>query len=315
MNMMAPAVTKLRRRRLSERAKEEIAAFLFISPWIIGFLVFTAGAMFFSFGLSFFKADLLTGKSFVGIEHYKDLFTSDSLFVKSVLNTFLYTLGVVPIATVLSLLVALLLNQGVWLQGIWRTIYYIPSLVSGVAVAILWIWLFAPKEPTKGLVNQFLSVFGIDPGPGWIYSETWALPAIMIMSLWAVGHTMLIYLAGLQSVPTTLYEVAAIDGAGPFRRFWHVTIPMITPTIFFNVVINFIGSFQVFTFALVATEGGPNNATLTMVLYLYRKSFEQFHFGLASAIGWVLFAIILLFTILIFRSSATWVYYEGEIRK
>ena len=304
MNMTVPAVPKVARRRLSERTKEEIAAFLFISPWIIGFLVFTAGAMLFSFGLSFFKADLLTGKSFVGIEHYKDLFTSDSLFAKSIVNTFLYTLGVVPIATVLSLLVALLLNQGVWVQGIWRTIYYIPSLVSGVAVAILWIWLFAPTEPTKGLVNQFLSVFGIDPGPGWIYSETWALPAIMIMSLWAVGHTMLIYLAGLQSVPTTLYEVAAIDGAGPLRRFWHVTIPMITPTIFFNVVINFIGSFQVFTFALVATEGGPNNATLTMVLYLYRKSFEQFHFGLASAVGWILFAIILVFTIVIFRSSA-----------
>ena len=315
MSATAPAGIRPSRRRLSERAKEEIAAFLFISPWIIGFVVFTAGAMLFSFGLSFYKADLLTGKKFVGIEHYVDLFTSDRLFVKSLVNTFLYTLGVVPVATVLSLLVALLLNQGVWFQGIWRTIYYIPSLVSGVAVAILWIWLFAPTEPTKGLVNQFLSVFGIDPGPGWIYSETWALPAIMIMSLWGVGQTMLIYLAGLQSVPTTLYEACSIDGAGPLRRLWHVTIPLITPTIFFNVVINFIGSFQVFTFALVATEGGPNNATLTMVLYLYRKSFEQFHFGLASAIGWILFAIILILTLLIFRSSAAWVYYEGELRK
>ncbi|MCY3894900.1 MAG: sugar ABC transporter permease [Chloroflexi bacterium] len=315
MSATAPAGARPSQRRLSERAREEIAAFLFISPWIIGFVVFTAGAMLFSFGLSFYKADLLTGKKFVGIEHYVDLFTSDRLFVKSLVNTFLYTLGVVPVATVLSLLVALLLNQGVWFQGIWRTIYYIPSLVSGVAVAILWIWLFAPTEPTKGLVNQFLSVFGIDPGPGWIYSETWALPAIMIMSLWGVGQTMLIYLAGLQSVPTTLYEACSIDGAGPLRRFWHVTIPLITPTIFFNVVINFIGSFQVFTFALVATEGGPNNATLTMVLYLYRKSFEQFHFGLASAIGWALFAIILILTLLIFRSSAAWVYYEGELRK
>ncbi len=271
--------------------------------------------MAFSLGLSFFKTDLLTGKKFIGFEHYADLLTSDPLFVRSVVNTFLFTLGVVPVATILSLLVAMLLNRGVWFQGVWRTVYYIPSLVSGVAVAILWIWLFAPVEPTKGLVNQGLSIFGIDPGPGWIYSEDWALIAIMIMSLWSVGQTMLIYLAGLQSVPTTFYEAASIDGAGPLRRFWHVTIPMLTPTIFFNVVINFIGSFQIFTFALIATEGGPNNATLTMVLYLYRKSFEQFHFGYASAVGWILFGIIMFFTVFMFRSSSVWVYYEGELRR
>jgi len=295
--------------RLSMRAKEEIAGYICISPWVIGFLVFTAGAMGYSLGLSFFESDMLTGTRFVGFDNYVKLL-NDSLFMKSLKVTSIYTFGTVPLRVALALLIALLLNQRIFLRGPLRTAYYLPSVVSGVAVAILWFWLLSP---TKGLVNKVLSVFGI-PGPLWLYSETWALPALMIMSLWGVGGSMLIYLAGLQGIPTVLYEAAKIDGAGALSRFFRITLPMITPTIFFNLVMNIIGSYQVFTQALVATAGGPNNATLTMVLYLYRKGFQQFHFGYASAIAWVLFFIILVFTLLIVRSSAAWVYYEGEVK-
>jgi multiple sugar transport system permease protein len=195
--------------------------------------------------------------------------------------------------------------------GVWRTLYYMPSVVSGVAVAILWAWMFNPEF---GLINSGLALIGIK-GPRWVFSQQWALPAFVIMSLWGVGGNMLLYLAGLQGIPTPLYEAAKIDGANAFRCFLSITIPMMTPTIFFNLVMNFIGSFQIFTQSYIMTQGGPNNATLTMVLLLYRKGFQQFRFGYASAIAWVLFAIVFVFTILLLKSSELWVFYEGEIKK
>ncbi len=293
------------------RRAEMWAGYLCISPWIISFLLLTAGAMVFGLALAFFETDLLSEVKFVGLGNFTRL-VDDKLFAKSLINTAYYTFTTVPVSTVAAFFMALILNQGVWGQGIFRTIYYLPSVVSGVAVSIIWIWLFSPQ---KGLINQFLALFGVSPGPRWFYSEEWAMPGLIIMSLWGVGGAMLIYLAGLQGIPKEMYEASEIDGAGPFRRLIAITVPMMTPTIFYNVIMNIIGSFQVFTSAFVATQGGPNNATLTLVLYLYRKSFQQFRFGYASAISWALLLIIMIFTVLVFRSSSAWVYYESELRK
>lgn len=295
---------------MSQRRTEELMAYLFIAPWLIGFVILTLGAMMFSLGLSTFDTDLLSSSTFVGAQNYLDLAT-DPLFIQAVGVTFLYTVLVVPIGTTLALLVALLLNQKVRPLGFWRTVYYLPAVVSGVAVAILWGWVLNPQA---GLLNQGLALLGL-PGPRWFASEQWAVPGLVLISLWGTGTNMLLYLAGLQSIPTEIQEAARIDGASAFRVFWHITLPLLTPTVFFNVVINIIGSFQVFTTAYVLTQGGPNNATLTMVLYIYRLGFQLFHFGYASAVAWVLFAIILIFTLLIVRSSSAWVYYEGGLRR
>ena len=296
--------------RLSQRAREEIVGYLCISPWILGFLVFTAGAMLFSLGLVFYKTDLLTGFKFVGLRNIVKM-SRDPLFQKSLGVTSYYAFATVPLSLVIGLLIALGLNQGLWAQGLWRTLYYLPSVTSGIAVSMLWLWMF---HPDAGLLNQALRMIGIE-GPRWLYSERWAIPAFIIMGTWGAGGNMLLYLAGLQGIPTHLYEAARIDGASSWRCFCVITLPMLSPTIFFNLIMGIIGSFQVFTQALVMTNGGPNNATLTIMLYLYRKGFEQFQFGYASAIAWCLFFIVLLLTLLVLRSSAVWVYYEGEVRR
>jgi multiple sugar transport system permease protein len=300
---------RVRRRGLSLRAREELAGYAFISFWIIGFVVFTLGAMLASLVLTGFKTDLMTGYRFAGAKNFAGLF-SDKLFRKALGVTSVYTFSSVPLRLVFALAIAMLLNQRLPVLGLWRLLYYVPSVVSGVAVAVLWSWMFQPKF---GLINSFLKTLGIK-GPLWLISEEWALPAIVIMSLWGVGGGMLIYLAGLQSIPTHLYEAAKIDGAGILHQFWHITLPMLSPTIFFNLIMNIIGSYQVFGASYIMTQGGPNNATLTVVLLLYRVAFEQFRFGYASAMAWALFLIILVFTLLVIRSSQAWVYYEGEVR-
>ncbi|MBV7333753.1 sugar ABC transporter permease [Chloroflexi bacterium TSY] len=291
----------------SQRRQDLVTAYLCLLPWMIGFLSFVFGPMLFSLGLSFYESDLLTRSYFVGLDNYRELF-QEELFWKSLRVTFTYAFTTVPLGTTIALLIALVLNQKLLGLGIWRTIYYLPTVISGVAVSLLWLQIFNPRA---GLLNNFLAIFGIQ-GPTWLYSSTWALPALIIMSIWGVGANMLLYLAGLQGIPTHLYEAATIDGANGWRRFWHVTIPMLTPTIFFNVTISLIGAFQFFTQAFIMTEGGPNNATLSMVLFLYRKAFLQIRFGYASAAAWVLFGIIITFTLLFHRSSQRWVYYEGE---
>ncbi len=297
------------RRRFTQRTEDVFTAYLCLLPWIIGFFVFTLGPLIFSFGLSFFRADLLTRNIFIGLENYSEL-VRDSLFLKSLRVTAIYAFVSVPLGAVTALAVALLLNQKVVGLGLWRTVYYLPSVISGVAVAVLWMQIFNPR---MGLINNMLKVVGIE-GPSWIFDSDWALPSLIIMSLWAVGANMLLYLAGLQGIPTHLYEAAKIDGANIVRRFWHVTIPMLTPTIFFNVVISLIAAFQFFTQSFIMTNGGPNNSTLSMVLFLYRKAFQQTRFGYASAVAWVLFAIIIGFTLMFMRSSSWWVYYAGEER-
>jgi multiple sugar transport system permease protein len=311
---MTQLLQRIQRRRvmfsLSQRNEETVLAYLCLLPWIIGFLVFTLGPMIVSFLLAFTTTDMLTGIRFVGLDNFRDMF-QDELVFKSLSVTARYTLGSIPLGVFVSLAIALLLNQDIPARGIWRTLYYLPSVVSGVAVAILWSWIFNPRI---GLINSALKMVGIT-GPKWIFSEEWAIPSLIIMSLWGTGGNMLMYLAGLQGIPSALYDAAKIDGAGAIQRFWHVTLPMLSPTVFFTLVMGIIGAFQFFTEPLVMTQGGPNNATLSVLLYIYRKSFEQLHFGYASLLAWVLFLIILACTLLVIRSSSIWVYYEGELRR
>jgi len=296
---------------LTSRRKEALIAYLFLSPWIIGFLVFTIGAMIYSLRLSFFDTNLLTRNEYVGAGNYRALLDSP-VFWKALRITGTYTVVVVPVGTVLALGIALMLNNRLVLSGVWRTVYYLPAVVSGVSVAVVWNWVLNPSS--DGLMNQFLSLFGIG-SLRWFSSSDWALPGLILIALWGTGSNMLLYLAGLQSIPSDVKEAARVDGASPVRAFFSVTLPLLTPTIFFNVVINIISAFQVFTTVSVVTEGGPNNATLTMVYYLYREAFRTFNFGYASAIAWALFAVIMLFTLILVRSSSTWVHYEGALRK
>jgi multiple sugar transport system permease protein len=291
--------------------REALIFYLCLTPWILGFVVFIAGPMLASLWISLSDWDIMSPPKFVGLRNFAKLATNDPVFLKSLWVTTYYTFGSVPLGLVIGLLIALLMN--VKLPGItlFRTIYYLPSVVSGVAVALLWQWVFNPQ---MGVINGILWRFGIQ-GPGWIYSEQWVIPSLILMSLWGVGGSMIIYLAGLQGVPTELYEAAAIDGASKLRQFFAITLPMISPVLFFNLIIGIINSFQVFTSAFVMTQGGPNNGSLFLVLYLYRNAFQYFKMGYASALAWVLFAIILLLTLLTFRSSTLWVYYEGEVRK
>jgi multiple sugar transport system permease protein len=295
---------------LSQRAQEEIAAYIFLLPWLLGFIIFTAGAMLYSLGLSFFQSDLLSDTRFVGLGNYTRLL-DDDLFKQSVRVTALFTFLTVPIGTILALAIAMMLNQKVVALGFWRTAYYLPAVVSGIAVALIWSWVL---QPEYGLLNNFLASIGIQ-GPRWFLSEETAIYGLVMAALWGTGTNMLLYLAGLQSIPTELHEAAKIDGANAWQGFWRVTLPLLTPTIFFNVIINIIGSFQAVETALILTDGGPNNATLTMVLYLYRNAFQLFKFGYASAIGWALFALVMVLAIIVIRSSDYWVHYEGGLRK
>ncbi len=285
--------------------REAAYGYLFISPWLLGFFVFTLGPMLAALVISFFSTDFLTHATFDGLHWWRSLF-SDTLIRKAFLNTLYYVVVSVPLKSAFALLIAVLLNQGVRGQSVWRTIYYLPSVVSGIAVSVLWAWLY---HPDAGLINTLLHDVGIQ-GPRWIFDQHWAMPSLIIMALWAAGGPMLIYLAGLRSIPSALYEAAEIDGAGPVRRFIHVTIPMLTPTIFFNVVMNLIGSWQIFTQAYVMTQGGPNNATLTMVLQIYRTGFQYGEFGYASAQAWALFIVVLAFVLLALRGAISWVQYE-----
>ena len=290
--------------------REAVTFYVSILPWIFGFLVFTAGPMVASLWYSITDWNFISPASFIGIDNYMSLF-SDPLFAKSLWNTAYYTFVSVPLGLAGGLLVALLMNQTLPGITVFRTIYYLPAVVSGVAVAMLWKWIF---DPNYGMLNQALAWIGI-AGPQWIYSPDWVIPSFVIMSLWSVGGAMIIYLAGLQGVPTELYEAASLDGAGALRRFWNVTIPMISPVIFYNLVMGIIGSFQIFTSSLIMTKGGPNNASLFYVLYLYRHAFNYFSAGYASSLAWILFVIIMFFSLLVFRSSALWVYYEGSAKK
>jgi len=308
---MATIGARKKRRGLSLSRREAMWAYILISPWLIGFVWLTAGPMITSAVFSFAEYDLLNPLRLIGLANWRYMFTQDPLFWHSLRVTLTFSVVALPAGLVLGLALALLLNAKVPGLTIWRTVYYMPSVVSGVAVAVLWNQVFNPRF---GIINWILSWFGIR-GPGWLGSPDWALPALIIMALWGVGGGMIIYLAGLQSIPTTLYEAATIDGATMLQRFTHITLPLITPVIFYNLVIGIIGTFQYFTNAFVMTNGGPANATLFYNLYLYNNTFRYQRLGYGSALAWLLLFMVLIMTGLVFRSSSAWVYYEGELRK
>jgi multiple sugar transport system permease protein len=298
-------------RKLGRLTKKEIKDFyLYISPWLIGLIVFNLGPILASLVLSFTEWDILSPLRFTGIQNYLSCFFEDPLFRKSLWVTVYYVLSV-PLRVLFGLLVALLLNQKIKAVALFRTIYYLPSVISGVAVALLWLWVFNPEF---GLLNYLLWKFFHMNGPAWLFDERWVIPSFIIMSLWGVGGNMVIYLAALQGVPTSLYEAAEIDGANSWIKFWKITIPMISPAILFNLVMATINSFQIFTPGFIMTNGGPNNASLFYVLYLYRNAFQYFKMGYASTLAWILFVIIFICTLLIFKSSSRWVFYSGEAR-
>ena len=288
-----------------------VEGYLFISPWVLGFLAFTVGPMLGALALSFMKWTIFGTPMPVGVENYVRMFTDDPRLLKSLRVTFTYVIFGVPIHQFVALAMAVLLNVDVRGRNVFRTIFYLPAVVSGVAIAVIWLWIF---QPEFGLVNAFLkAALGIK-GPAWFASERWALPAIIIMTSWGVGGGMVIYLAALQNVPRHLYEAAELDGAGSPSKFWYITLPMISPAVFFNLTMGLIGGFQTFTVAYVTTGGGPVDATLFYALYLYENAYQNMRMGYASAMAWFLFLIILVFTLLQFWGSRQWVYYEGGVK-
>jgi multiple sugar transport system permease protein len=290
------------------RLKQAIEGYLFISPWIIGFVLFTAGPILASFVLSFFRWSLIRPPRLIWFDNYIVMFTKDPLFWQSLRVTVIYVVTAVPLQLIFALFLAILLNQKVRLIPLYRTMFYLPSQVSAVAVAVIFLWIYHPE---LGLINDLLRLVGIQ-GPAWLISTRWALPALIGMSLWSVGGAMIILLAGLQDIPPHLYEAAALDGAGELAKFRYVTLPMLSPVIFFILVLGIIASFQYFAQAYVMTRGGPLNATLFYALYLYLNAFNFLKMGYAAALAWILLLIIIAVTIWQLRLARHWVYYEFE---
>ncbi len=307
----SPSLPAARSSRVSRmRRSEIIEGILYLSPWIIGFTVFVAGPLLASIFMSFTKYNVLRPPVFVGLDNFVYAFTKDDLFLPSIWRTFYYALLLVPLGMIGSLFVAILLNQKLIATTIWRTLYFLPTLTPLVAAALLWRWML---NPDVGLVNYLLAKVGIE-GPGWLNSTTWAIPSLVIMGLWASvgGSRMIIFLAGLQDVPAELLESAEIDGAGTWAKFWNVTLPLISPTIFFNLVLGVIFALRTFEVAFIATNGGPARATWFISLHIYQNAFVSFDMGYASALSWVFFIIISGLTFLQFKLSGQWVFYQGE---
>ena len=294
-------------RRLSLARQEELIAYAFILPSLLGFLVFLVVPMIASLGISFYDWELLTPPSFVGPQNFANLLT-DRVFRDVMVNTLYYTFGLVPLNLVISLGLAVWLNAR-FLRGVvlYRSAFFLPVVTVTVAVALIWRWMY---EPRAGIIDAGLRAVGL-PGPTWLGDTHWAMPALIIMSVWkGFGYNMVLFLAGLSGIPVSLYEAAMIDGANAWQRFWRITLPLLSPVIFLAVVLTVISSFQVFDQALVMTNGGPANATNTIVLYIYQNGFQFFRMGYASAIGWVLFAVVFLFTLFQMRLQGRWVQYD-----
>lgn len=288
--------------------RESRQFFMYISPWIIGFLIFTLYPVVYSIILVFTNADMTGSGEFVGLENFKKAFSQDPLFYKSMLNTLYFVAVSVPLSLILSIIIAILLNQkNIKGMAIFRTAFYVPFITAGVAVTLLWGWIFNAQY---GLINYALSFFGIE-GINWLSDEKWAMPAIIIMTSWSIGNTIIITLAGLQDIPQQLYESAEMDGANRLVKFTSITLPMLTPTLFFNLVIGVINGFQIFTQPYVLTEGGPNYATYTIMMHIYNHAFKYGEMGYASTMAWILFTIIMILTLIVNRTSKHWVYYDN----
>lgn len=295
------------------RRREAIAGYLLLLPWILGFALFVAGPLIASAALSFTAFDVARPPRFVGLDNYINAFTTDDRFLASLGLTFVYAIVSVPLALLGSLMLALLLNQRLRGTSFYRTFFFLPSLTPAVAVAILWTWLL---QPDVGLFNYGLSLVGIT-GPKWLGSTEWAMPSLIVIALWTGigGNRMMIFLAGLQGVPQELYDAADIDGAGAVQKFRHITLPMISPTMFFNLVLGVIAALKVFTVAFIATGGGPAFSTWFIALHIWSQAFKYLEMGYASALAWIFTVILLALTVIQFRLSKLWVYYEGEESK
>jgi multiple sugar transport system permease protein len=287
--------------------REALECYGFIGIAALGFLAFQVVPIIMSGYLSFTDSKLVGIPKFIGFQNYINM-SLDPLFWQSLRVTSLYALVSIPIGLVFSLLLAMLMNQKIRGVTFFRTVYYLPAVISGVAVALLWRWIFNPEF---GVLNMVLSFVGIQ-GPNWLQDSNWALPSLMLMSLWGIGGGIIIYLAALQGIPSELYEAVEIDGGDGWQKFVHITIPLISPVIFFNMVTGIIGTFQEFTRVYVMTNGGPSNSTLFYGLYLYRNAFKYFEMGYASALAWVLLLIIMVLTLILFRTARFWVYYDNR---
>ncbi len=281
--------------------------FIFASPWIIGFIAFTFIPMLSSLIISFTKWNILTPPEFIGLENYKSVFT-DPLFYKSLRITLVYTFISVPINVSLALFAALLLNTDIKFINVYRTIYFLPAVVSGVVVSLLWSWIYNSEF---GLINNFLLKFNII-GPRWLSDEQWIMPALIIMSIWGIGGSIIMYLSGLQGIPRYLYESAKLDGANWWTKFTKITLPSMSPIILFTGLTSVIGALQTFTQAYVMTGGGPNNSSLFYAFYVYKHAFTWKQMGKACALAWILFIVILLISITLLKVSKSKIHYESK---
>jgi multiple sugar transport system permease protein len=320
MAQTLPAAPSLRRTSRARRS-EAISGWLFALPWVLGFVLFTAGPMLFSLYTSFTRYNLIAAPRWIGLRNYQEILTNDERFYIALRNTF-WMVGVkVPLVVVVSIALALLLNMNLPGAKAFRAIMYLPSLLAGAAAVFLWRWILAPT----GLLNRGLALAGI-AGPAWFFDPAWTKPGLVVMGMWYIGGNILIYLAGLKGIPRQLYEAAEIDGASGWAQTWHITLPMLSPTIFFQVVTGIIGTFQIFTTAYIINSGygdnsreGPGQSLLFYVLYLYNRAFGRtgqggFQMGYASALAWILLLIILVITLLQLWLARRWVYYESESR-
>ncbi|MCK0471865.1 carbohydrate ABC transporter permease [Halalkalibacter sp. APA_J-10(15)] len=304
-NELAEHTKKLEKRKA---LKNTLTGYAIISPWLIGFIVLILGPMIVSLYLSFTNYDLLSSPDWIGIQNYINVLTSDPRFRTSMEVTFIFVFVSVPLKLIFALLLALLFNTGRKGTGLFTTIYYIPSIIGGsVAIAVVWRQLFG----RNGAINEFVQSLGF-AGTNWIGNPDTALSVLIILVVWQFGSPLIIFLAGLRQIPQELYEAASVDGANSFVRFWKITLPMLTPVIFFNLVMQTIGGFMTFTQAYLITNGGPMDSTLFYALYLYEVAFEYLRMGYASAMAWILLVVIGIITLILFKTSKYWVYYESE---
>ncbi|CAM3228295.1 sugar ABC transporter permease [Paenibacillus lupini] len=304
-----PAAAKLRMtKKLKGSNHNNLAGYIFISPWLIGFLLLTVWPIIQSFYLSFTEYSLLESPTWTGTDNYANIFKNDTDFTTSLKVTFIFVLFSVPLKLFFSLMVAMMLNKNLKGINLYRTAIYFPSLIGGsVAVAALWRNMFS----LNGYFNQVLAWFGIE-GVGWITNPDTSLATLILLNTWQFGSTMVIFLAGLKQIPNELYESASVDGASKLRKFFHITLPMLSPVMFFNLVLGIIGSFQMFTAASIITQGGPINSTYMYALFLYDKAFKHYQMGYASALAWILLVIVALITAINFLVSRYWVFYETD---
>ncbi|MBL9062480.1 carbohydrate ABC transporter permease [Tabrizicola sp.] len=297
-------------RRISSRRRPCLVPWLFISPWILGFLFFTLGPMIFSLVMSLHDWPVVGERRFVGFDNYRVMLTQDPKFWQSLGVTVKFAAIFVPLNILLSFLLAVLLNVKVRGTALFRTAFYLPSIISGVALVMIWKWIYSKDY---GLLNYGLSLLGVD-GPNWLGDPNWSILAIIIASLWGLGGTMLILLAGLQSIPKELYEAARISGVPAWAQTVYITIPMLSPMLLFTFITSLISAFQQLTIALLLTKGGPLNSTYFFAMYIYDNAFKFHDMGYAAAMSWVMFLIILTLSMIVLKYSAAWVHYEGEVK-